>query len=252
MVEKQFLVKAANIMLLRRKELCALIMYEAGKTLKEAFGDVDEAVDFLNFYARGSIDHMDDFPNKVPLGPHVVISPWNFPLAIPTGMVSAPLVMGNPVILKSAEQTPLIAQVMVDIFHEAGVPKDVLIHLPGHGETVGDRLVNSEKVAAVIFTGSKPVGTLISENCAKRVYHNPVNNTHYPVRVITEMGGKNAVIVTASAELDETVSGILYSSFAHAGQKCSAASRIIVDERVRPRLIERLKGHIWILRLGAL
>lgn len=244
-------VKAANIMLLRRKELSALIMYEAGKTLKEAFGDVDEAIDFLNFYARGAVDSLDDFPNKVPLGPHVVISPWNFPLAIPTGMVSAPLVMGNPVILKSAEQTPLIAQVMVDLFHEAGVPKDVLIHLPGLGETVGDHLVNNEKIAAVVFTGSKAVGTLIAANCAKRVYHNPVNDAHYPVRVITEMGGKNAVVVTASAELDETVSGILYSSFAHAGQKCSAASRIIVDERVKPRLVERLKEACLDIKVGS-
>jgi RHH-type proline utilization regulon transcriptional repressor/proline dehydrogenase/delta 1-pyrroline-5-carboxylate dehydrogenase len=244
-------VKAANLMLLRRKELSALIMYEAGKTLKEAFGDVDEAIDFLNFYARHAVDCLADFPKKVPLGPHVVISPWNFPLAIPTGMVSAPLVMGNPVILKSAEQTPLIAQVMVDLFHEAGVPKDVLIHVPGEGETVGDAIVNDERIAAVVFTGSKAVGTLIAENCSKRVYCNPVNKAHYPVRVITEMGGKNAVVVTASAELDETVSGILYSSFAHAGQKCSAASRIIVDERVKPRLVERLKEACLDIKVGS-
>lgn len=245
------LVKAANLMLLRRKELSSLIMYEAGKTLKEAYGDVDEAVDFLNFYARHAIENIDEIPSKTPLGPHVVISPWNFPLAIPTGMVSAPLVMGNPVILKSAEQTPLIAQVMVDLLHEVGVPKDVLIHLPGEGESVGDKLVNHPHIAGIVFTGSKSVGTLIAQNCAKRVYHNPVTGTNYPVKVITEMGGKNAVIVTASAELDETVAGVLYSAFAHAGQKCSAASRIIVDERVRPRLVERLKEACMDIKVGS-
>lgn len=246
-----FLVKAANLMLQKRNELSALIMYEAGKTLKEAFGDVDEAIDFLNFYARQAIDHIDDFPKKVPLGPHVVISPWNFPLAIPTGMACGPLVMGNPVILKSAEQTPLIAQAFVNIMYEVGVPRDVLIHLPGDGETVGDALVNHSQIAGVVFTGSKSIGTLITQNCAKRTYYNEVLDVHYPVRVITEMGGKNAVVVTASAELDETVAGILYSAFAHAGQKCSAASRVIVDERVKPRLIERLKEACLDIKVGS-
>ena len=114
---------------------------------------------------------------------------------------------------------------MVDIFHAAGVPNNCLIHLPGEGETVGEALINHSQVAGAIFTGSKNVGLHIAHTVGKRIIENPIFKTTYPAKVITEMGGKNAIIVTANAELDETVSGIIYSAFAHAGQKCSAASR---------------------------
>lgn len=241
--------RAANLMLARRNELSALIMMEAGKVLNEALGDVDEAIDFLNFYAREEV--------KLQLrgeahhrGPIAVISPWNFPLAIPCGMVSAALVSGNPVILKSAEQTPLIAQVLVDLLHEAGVPKSVLIHLPGLGEEVGAPLVASPKIAGIIFTGSKTVGMLIAKTAQSRLYQHPLTKELYPVKVITEMGGKNAIIVTSSAELDETVAGILASAFGHAGQKCSAASRVIVHRAVMERFKERLKLAVGDLKVG--
>ncbi|MCR9206223.1 MAG: proline dehydrogenase family protein, partial [Halobacteriovoraceae bacterium] len=238
------LLKAADIMLAKRNELSALIGYEAGKSIEEAYADVDEAIDFLTYYAREERKvrvHSDLMVNR---GPIVSITPWNFPLAIPTGMVSGPLVAGNTVILKSAEQTPLIAQEMVNILHEAGVPKDVLIHLPGEGEIVGQALVDNPGVAGYVFTGSMPVGKLIAHTAGKRFYENKLWNIKFPVKAITELGGKNAIIVTTNAELDETVAGILYSSFSHAGQKCSAASRILVDNSIKERLISRLKEAV--------
>jgi RHH-type proline utilization regulon transcriptional repressor/proline dehydrogenase/delta 1-pyrroline-5-carboxylate dehydrogenase len=235
------LLKAADIMLNRRNELSALISFEAGKSIIEAYGDVDEAIDFLTYYAREERKITVHSNKMVSRGPIAAITPWNFPLAIPTGMVAGPLVAGNPVILKSAEQTPLIACELINIFYQAGVPKDALIYLPGPGEEVGRALVDSEKMAGYVFTGSKPVGQMISHKVASRFYENKLWNMKFPVKAVTELGGKNAIIITANAELDETVAGILYSAFAHAGQKCSAASRIIVDESVKDRLIERLK-----------
>ncbi len=238
------LLKAADIMLTRRNDLAALISYEAGKSIPESYADVDEAIDFLNFYAREERKITTFSDDMVGRGPIVAITPWNFPMAIPTGMIAGPLVAGNTVVLKSAEQTPLIAQVVVDIMHEAGVPKDALIHLPGMGEVVGQALVDHPKAAGYVFTGSRSVGQMISHKASKRFYHNKLWDIKFPVKAITELGGKNAIIVTANAELDETVSGILYSSFAHAGQKCSAASRVIVDATIKDRLVERLQEAV--------
>lgn len=244
------LTKAADILLAKRLELTALISYEAGKAIPESLADVDEAIDFLNFYAREEAwihRGEEKFGSR---GVVAVISPWNFPLAIPCGMVSAALVAGNTVILKSAEQTPLIAQALVDIFYEAGLPQNILIHTPGMGETVGAALVEHPRVAGIVFTGSKNVGMMISNTAGKRIYHNKLYDLKTPVKVITEMGGKNAVVVTANAELDETVAGILYSAFGHGGQKCSACSRVIVDNSVKDRLIERLKEACHDLNVG--
>lgn len=244
------LVKAAGLMLAARNDLSALIVYEAGKSVSEALADVDEAIDFLNFYARTEAYLQRNFTDLTSRGPVAVISPWNFPIAIPCGMVASALVAGNTVILKSAEQTPLITQVLVDLLHLAGVPRDVLIHLPGNGETVGDFLVRDERISSIVFTGSKPVGSAIASVARKRMYKNKLTEKTYPVRAITEMGGKNAVIVTQNAELDETVSGILYSAFGHAGQKCSACSRVIVHNSLKARLIERLKEASSDLKVG--
>lgn len=244
------LVKAASLMLARRIELSALIVYEAGKSVNEALADVDEAIDFLNFYARTEAYLQRNLTDLTSRGPSAVISPWNFPLAIPCGMVASSLVAGNTVILKSAEQTPLITQLLVDILHESGVPEDVLIHLPGNGETVGNFLVCDERISTIVFTGSKAVGTYISSVTRKRLYKNKLTEKTYPVKAITEMGGKNAIIVTQNAELDETVSGILYSAFGHAGQKCSACSRVIVHNSLKVRLIERLKEASSDLKVG--
>jgi RHH-type proline utilization regulon transcriptional repressor/proline dehydrogenase/delta 1-pyrroline-5-carboxylate dehydrogenase len=235
------LIKAADLMLATRAELSALVVYESGKSIIEALGDVDEAIDFLNFYARSEqMIHLTGEDPKA-RGPICAITPWNFPIAIPTGMISAPLVAGNTVVLKSAEQTPLIAAALVDLLHAAGVPEDVLVYVPGSGSVIGSTLVENNHFAGQVFTGSKRVGLMIAHSASKKMFNNKNLDKEYPVKAITEMGGKNAIIVTTNAELDETVSGILYSSFAHAGQKCSAASRIIVDESIKDSLIKRLR-----------
>ncbi len=238
-IRASYLLKAAQILLLRRVELAVLITYEAGKTLSEALADIDEAIDFIHFYTRSAGLKFSKNESLVSRGPILVISPWNFPLAIPCGMVTASLIAGNTAILKSAEQTPLIAQALVDIFHEAGVPKQAIIHMPGIGETIGDKLVRDKRIAGIVFTGSKAVGVSIAEICSNRYFENKVFKYSAPVKVITEMGGKNAIIVTANAELDETVDGILYSAFAHAGQKCSACSRVIIDNKIKDKFLDR-------------
>jgi len=245
------LLKVAFQMLCKRNELASLIMYEAGKSVNEALADVDEAIDFLNFYARTESYITKNSQGLISRGPIAVISPWNFPLAIPCGMLSAAFVAGNPVILKSAEQTPLISQVLVDLFLSAGAPKEAIIHLPGVGETVGDFLVKDKRISGVVFTGSKAVGIMIANSLQKRVYENKLYNSIYPTLAITEMGGKNAIIVTQNAELDETVSGILYSAFGHAGQKCSACSRVLVHHALKDKLIARLKEAVTDLKVGS-
>ena len=240
LVRSSILLKAASLLLLRRVEFAAFIVHEGGRTIGEAAADVDEAIDFINFYARNEVSFLEKHGNAVPRGVIAVIPPWNFPLAIPGGMVTAALVAGNTVLLKSSRQTPLVAQMMVELFHGCGVPEDVLIHLPGSGDDVGKAVVESPKVSGVVFTGSRKVGMWIYTRSMKRMAlarHD--SNERYPVKVITEMGGKNPIVVTANAELDETVSASLQSCFGHAGQKCSAASRIIVDARVIGRFTER-------------
>jgi RHH-type proline utilization regulon transcriptional repressor/proline dehydrogenase/delta 1-pyrroline-5-carboxylate dehydrogenase len=227
-------------MLSRRVELASLIVYEAGKVMKEAMADVDEAIDFLNFYAREEGRLHLESRELLSRGIVGVISPWNFPIAISTGMVAGALVAGNHVILKSALTTALVAQEMVNIFLAAGIPGGTLIHLPGRGSQVGQPLVEHQKVAMIVFTGSKEVGSMIGNRVGKRVYHNPLYDMEYPAKAITEMGGKNAVIVTENAELDEAMAGIIYSAFGHAGQKCSAASRVIVSNKMKDKLLERL------------
>jgi RHH-type proline utilization regulon transcriptional repressor/proline dehydrogenase/delta 1-pyrroline-5-carboxylate dehydrogenase len=247
------IVKAVHIITMRRLSLACLITYEAGKTIIEALGDIDEAIDFLNFYIREEARlQQKKFINEqvISRGPTVVIAPWNFPLAIPCGMSIGPLIAGNTVILKSAEQTPLIAQSFVDILHEAGVPESGIIHLPGKGSVVGDTLVNNPDVACIVFTGSKAIGMQISAKASKRLFKNPLTGNSYPVKVITEMGGKNAIIVTANAELDETVSGVFESAYGHSGQKCSACSRVIVDNRIKDHFISRLKEASLDVKVG--
>ncbi len=168
-IRSAVLLQAAQLTLASRHSISQLMSHESGKTLPESYGDVDEAIDFLNFYAREAA--LGKNKNMAPesRGVIAVVSPWNFPFAIPCGMVCAALVTGNTVALKSAEQTPLLCQVLVEILHQAGVPQEALIHLPGQGETIGDALVNKKEVAGIIFTGSKNVGLMIAKNASKRV-----------------------------------------------------------------------------------
>ena len=244
------LLKAADLMLLRRNKLAALMIYEAGKTMTEALADVDEAIDFINFYARQEIQIQLSGQKYTNRGVMAVIAPWNFPLAIPCGMAVAPLAAGNAVILKPAEQTPLIGIELYNLLIESGVPEDILYLLLGDGEIVGAPLVTHEKTAGVVFTGSKNVGTWIYRHSAKETIQHYYHQIPMQKKVITEMGGKNAIIVTNNCELDETISGILYAAFGHSGQKCSAASRVIVHKEVKDALVARLVQAIKDLKVG--
>jgi len=229
----------------RRHELTAWIVYEAGKPWAEADGDVAEAIDFVEYYRararelqrpltlgrrRGEVNHY----SRGPRGVVGVIAPWNFPLAILTGMTSAALATGNTVVMKPAEQTPMIAARLMEVFEAAGVPPGVVNYAPGRGEVAGDRLVRHPDVALIAFTGSQEIGTRIYATAAA------APGTRMLKRVVAEMGGKNAIIVDDDADLDEAVQGILASAFGYAGQKCSACSRVIGVGRVYSRLVDRL------------
>ncbi len=239
------LLRASSLMKERRFALSALEVFECGKPWREADGDVAEAIDFCEFYAREMI-RLDepsrrDVPGetnaieRIPRGVVVVIPPWNFPLAIPTGMVAAAVVAGNSVILKPAEQSPVMAWHLYSIFREAGVPPGVLHYLPGKGEVVGQALVDDPDVDLISFTGSKQVGLEINRRAST-----PIEGQDHVKRVIAEMGGKNAVIVDDDADLDEAVVGVVQSAFGYSGQKCSACSRVIVLDGVYDAFVHRL------------
>ena len=242
----EIIKKAAVIMQERKNMLSALIVKEAGKPWKEADADTAEAIDFCNFYAEeilkfstsvktANIPGEDNFYMYKARGIAVVIAPWNFPLAIACGMTVAALVSGNCVILKPAEQTSLIAFQFAKILLDAGIPKNAFAFLPGEGEIIGKALVEDIRTAVICFTGSKAVGLEILKSAA-HVY--PGQN--HIKKVITELGGKNAIIVDEDADLDEAIKGILYSAFGYSGQKCSACSRLIIHKDIYDTLIKRL------------
>jgi RHH-type proline utilization regulon transcriptional repressor/proline dehydrogenase/delta 1-pyrroline-5-carboxylate dehydrogenase len=250
------LFRAAAILRGRRADLTALEAFEAGKPLSEADADVCEAIDFCEYYGRHAwrlaagvpIEQAPGERNAYryePRGIGLVISPWNFPLAIPAGMVTAALVAGNAVLFKPAEQTPGVALRLVEALHEAGVPPGVLAYLPGIGEEVGAYLVEHPAVSFIVFTGSKAVGLNIVERAAVHQ-----EGQRHVKRVIAEMGGKNAVIVDADADLDVAVPAIVQSAFAYAGQKCSAASRAIALAPVFDEFVDRLVGASAVVPVG--
>jgi RHH-type proline utilization regulon transcriptional repressor/proline dehydrogenase/delta 1-pyrroline-5-carboxylate dehydrogenase len=250
------LLGAAAWMRARRDELAALMVFEAGKPWPEADADVCEAIDFCEFYAReavrldggGTVQSPPGERNDLRYrarGVAAVIAPWNFPLAIPTGMVTAALAAGNAVCFKPAEQTPAIAARLVEALEDAGLPPGVLAFLPGRGEVVGAHLVAHPGVAVIAFTGSRPVGLSILAAAAQ------VGPGQRQIkRVITELGGKNPIVVDADADPDEAVPAIAASAFSFAGQKCSAASRLIVHRDVYEPILERLVAHTALLELG--
>jgi len=249
------LQRAADILRSRRLELAALAVREAGKPWTEADADVCEAIDFLTYYAQGALAldagrPLLQLPGErnamryVARGVTGVIAPWNFPLAIAAGMVSAALATGNAVVLKPAEQTPACAKAVVDALHAGGVPLDALHLLPGFDEA-GKALVADPRVHTIVFTGSCAAGLHILEAAAQ-----VVPGQRHIKKVIAEMGGKNAVIVDSDADLDDVVPALLKSAFAFAGQKCSAASRALVHRAVADELTERLAGALGTLRVG--
>jgi RHH-type proline utilization regulon transcriptional repressor/proline dehydrogenase/delta 1-pyrroline-5-carboxylate dehydrogenase len=256
MVRSQVLVKAAELMRKRRDELCGVVMQEAGKTWREADGEVCEAIDFCDYYARmapslfeytrlGAFIGELDQQFYQPRGVCAVISPWNFPSAICCGMTVAALVTGNTVLVKPAGQTTGIAKLLCEILWEAGAPKDVLQFVAGPGSIVGSAMVRDPRVAIIAFTGSKGVGLNILEAAGKVPENQP-----FVKKVVCEMGGKNAIIIDASADLDEAVLGVRQSAFGYQGQKCSACSRAIVVDSAHDIFLERLIESTRTLVIG--
>jgi RHH-type proline utilization regulon transcriptional repressor/proline dehydrogenase/delta 1-pyrroline-5-carboxylate dehydrogenase len=252
----QVLRRMAELMRQRLFELAAWEVFEAGKTWREATGDVDEAIDFCDYYAAGAIQLSQprgaDVPGEenrfdyVPRGVTAVIAPWNFPLAILTGMTAAALAVGNTVVMKPAEQTSVIAALLMEIAQEAGLPPGVLNYLPGRGEIVGAALVDHPDVAIIAFTGSQQVGLHINRRAAEV----SASGIGHVKRVIAEMGGKNAIIVDSDADLDEAVQGVVRSAFGFQGQKCSACSRVIVVGSIYDAFVHRLVEMTRSLKVG--
>ncbi|OWY67393.1 1-pyrroline-5-carboxylate dehydrogenase [cyanobacterium TDX16] len=248
--------KAGDLMELRRAELSAWIVLEVGKPVKEADAEVSEAIDFCRYYAA-EMERLDagynyDVAGETnrylyqPRGIAVVISPWNFPLAIATGMTVAALVAGNCTLLKPAETSSVIAAKLTEILVEAGFPKGVYQFVPGKGSKVGAHLVNHPDTHLIAFTGSREVGCRIYAEAAK-----VQSGQKHLKRVIAEMGGKNGMIVDESADLDQAVVGVVQSAFGYSGQKCSAASRVIVLDSVYDTFIHRLVEATRSLNIGA-
>ena len=237
--------RTAEVMRRRRFELAAWIVLETGKPWRESDADVAEAIDFCLYYALEA-EKMDrpqdvDVPGEEnryfyePRGVAAVIAPWNFPLAILCGMTAAAVVTGNTAVMKPAEQSGIVGAKLMECFQQADAPPGVVNFLPGVGEEVGPVLVNHPDVALIAFTGSLKVALLINEQAGRTR-----GGQQFVKKVIAEMGGKNAVIVDADADLDEAVKGVVDSAFGYGGQKCSAGSRAIVLEGVYDRFVERL------------
>ncbi|MBW3547281.1 MAG: proline dehydrogenase family protein [Actinobacteria bacterium] len=250
------LFRAAEWMRARRPQLGALEVLEAGKPWAEADADVCEAIDFCEYYGRemlrldrgGAVSSPPGESNRLRYqgkGVAVVIAPWNFPLAIPCGMTVAALVAGNTVVLKPAEQTPAVAFRLVEALEAAGLPPGVLNFLPGPGEEVGAPLVRHPDVALVAFTGSREVGLEINRVASE---HRPGQRS--VKRVVAEMGGKNALVVDADADLDQAVPAVVASAFGYSGQKCSACSRLVLVDAVHDAFLERLLGAVGELTVG--
>ncbi|MEQ8541924.1 MAG: L-glutamate gamma-semialdehyde dehydrogenase [Coleofasciculus sp. D1-CHI-01] len=248
--------QAAELMEGRREELSAWICLEVGKALREADAEVSEAIDFCRYYASemerlegGYIYDVAGETNRYvyqPRGIAVVISPWNFPLAIATGMTVAALVAGNCTLLKPAEASSVIAAKLAEILVEAGIPQGVFQYVPGKGSQVGAYMVKHPDTHLIAFTGSQEVGCRIYADAAMV----QPGQTHLK-RVIAEMGGKNGIIVDESADLDQAVAGVVQSAFGYSGQKCSACSRVIVLDPIYNTFIERLIEATRSLNIGA-
>jgi 1-pyrroline-5-carboxylate dehydrogenase len=256
-VRAGLLVKAAQLMRERKHEFSATMVYEVGKTWPEADADTAEAIDFMEFYAREAyryggeqpitkIEGEDNDLVYIPLGVGAVIPPWNFPLAIMTGMTTAAVVSGNCVVLKPSSDSPWIAYRFFALLEEAGMPPGVVNFVSGGGGEVGDPLIQHARIRFISFTGSKEVGLHINEEAAKTK-----KGQMWIKRVVAEMGGKDAIIVDRETKnLDDAAAAVVASAFGFQGQKCSACSRLIVDAAIYddfvPRVVEKTKA----LKLG--
>ncbi len=251
-----YLFAAADLLKQRRFYVNAWMIYEVGKSWPEADGDTAEAIDFLEFYAREMIRlvgeqpliHIDTEDSQlvyIPLGVGAVIPPWNFPAAIMVGMTSASFVTGNTVVLKPASTSPMIAWQFMRILEDIGLPAGVVNFLTGSGSTIGDALIENPQVRYIAFTGSRDVGLRINELAAK-----PRKGQKWIKRTILEMGGKDAVVVDETADLDAAATGIVTSAFGFQGQKCSAGSRAIIVDQVYDQVLEKVIEKTKQLNVG--
>jgi alpha-ketoglutaric semialdehyde dehydrogenase len=246
----EILFKAGQLFIERKEALSQELTREMGKVIAEARGDIQEVIDMV-FYAAGEGRRMfgqttpSELPNKfamsvrVPLGVIAAITPWNFPMAIPSWKIAPALVCGNTVVFKPASDTPLVATRFVEIMEEAGLPPGVLNMVTGGGAVVGDAIMAHPDVKLVSFTGSCEVGRHVNEKCAPTFK-----------RVSLEMGGKNAIIVMDDANLELAVDGIVWGAFGTAGQRCTAASRVIVQKGIHAQLRDKLVARTKALKLG--
>jgi 1-pyrroline-5-carboxylate dehydrogenase len=254
----RYLLRAAADMRRRKHEFSAIMVLEVGKSWAEADADTAEAIDFLEYYARQAVRIADvshvltPYPPEqlglynIPLGVGVIIPPWNFPAAIPMGLVAAAIAAGNTVIFKPASQSPWIAYKVAELFWKAGLPKGVLNFLTGPGSKVGSRLVEHPQTRFVGFTGSKEVGIWIHETAAK-----VQPGQKWLKRTILEMGGKDAVLVDETADLDQAAQGIVTSAFSFQGQKCSAGSRAVIVDKVYQQVADKVVSLAQKLTVGA-
>jgi RHH-type transcriptional regulator, proline utilization regulon repressor / proline dehydrogenase / delta 1-pyrroline-5-carboxylate dehydrogenase len=239
----EYLFKAADILEQKLQEILILLSRESGKTYLNGVSEVREAVDFLRYYASQAKQQQDELQS--PLGTILCISPWNFPLAIFLGQISAALVAGNCVIAKPAEQTPLIATQAIKILWEAGIPQDVVQLLPGPGETIGARLSQDSRIHGIMFTGSTEVAKILQQTVATRL-----SQQQQAIPLIAETGGQNALIVDSSALTEQVVIDAVNSAFDSAGQRCSALRILCVQEDSYEHVITMLKGATQQLVVG--
>jgi 1-pyrroline-5-carboxylate dehydrogenase len=246
----------AGILRERKFEFAAWMVFEVGKNWAEADADIAETIDFAEFYAREALRLAQaktptQMPGEadrliyIPLGVAAVIPPWNFPCAIMAGMTMAAIVTGNTVVMKPSHDSPAIAAKFFEVLQEAGMPDGVVNFCPGSGSTFGAGLVEHPLTRFVAFTGSKEVGLDINQRAAK-----PQPGQKWIKRTILEMGGKDSIIVDADANLDAAVEGVAQAAFGFQGQKCSACSRAIVDEKVYDVFLERLKDRVSKITVG--
>lgn len=250
-----YLFKIAELMRERKHELSAWMIFEVAKTWAEADGDVAEAIDFCEFYGREMIrwageQPLTPYPGEknvfeyIPLGVGAIIPPWNFPLAIMAGMTTAAVVAGNTVVLKPSSDSPTIAAKFMEIVEEAGVPAGVINFISGSSKT-GEAMVTHPKTRFISFTGSKGVGLHINEEAAKT---RP--GQIWIKRVVAEMGGKDAIVVADDADIDSAAAGVVAAAFGFQGQKCSACSRLIVDDKVHDELLGKVVDLTKKLKVG--
>ena len=238
--------KAANLIVERRFEMAAWMAFEVGKIRSEALAEVNEAAELVRYYCeqmetnKGFMRSLESpAPGQEtssvlrPFGVWAVIAPWNFPLALATGMVAGALAAGNTVVFKPSSESPVLGYELARTLMDAGIPRGVFNFVTGPGGTVGAEFQENQHVDGLVFTGSKAVGIGLYHHFAK----------DYPKPVIAEMGGKNPAIVTANADLDQAAEGIVRAAFGFGGQKCSACSRVYVEERVKGKLLQLLKDY---------